>query len=1137
MRSAIACVLCLIASVGCAGRRGGGGGPASAANRARAIHHNNLAVSLMDQGMAMNDRKYFTQAVREFERATMLDSANSTLQTNAARALYFAAEPGQESAQKNYRQARTALQTAMKLNPKQAGPHFMLGLLDKHGNDPAATIASFRAAAKHDPDDWSCHYQLGAGLFRASKFSEAEAPLRKAIKLNPGSREAAYQLYMTLQRLKRPAEAEKIDFARLPEPAQGEPNYFYLRPGKLTETVALKPAEVPIPSRGGGGGITPELAVNFKHGGHGSDPEVAKSRSGQPMPRDWFIKNKLRLVSAIGSGVAAGDFDDDGWCDVFFPNCNGKNALLRNDKGKFVDVTALAGVGGIGEMAMAAVWGDYDNDGKLDLLVTFYGGATLYRNTGGGKFSDVTKHVGLDVIPRGTWCTGAAFADLDHDADLDFYICGYVDLSNIANQPTLRFPEDFAGSRNFLFRNNTLDRTKPKMPGYGAPKLFTEIAKEARVTGNGRKALNVVFSDFNEDNAVDFYVVNDGEPNQLFWNLRDRTFREVAKEANASYAQRVLGPVHAQDADNDGFFDLWVNNGNWLTNARSRGVPQFSITTMRSQQPQRAVGVATADFNNDNVPDRVENRNGERAVLPLGLTSYATHFVKIRASARAIGDSPQSNRSSIGAKIEVLAPGVWRKQEIRAGGGYLSCDSFDLCFNLGSAKTTEFVRGIWPSGIRGSVTGAKAGTLVKLAEPAGIPPSCPYVYFWNGTRFEFLADTLAGGTLGELISPTQYLPLDPDEWMKIDGARIKPRDGAYELRLVNQNPETDFVDEARLLAVDHPAEVEVFPNERMTGPPFPQTKVWAVRDARPPLSAFDDTGRDVLSRISKVDRVYHAEPRPLPWRGFAQSHSLTLDLGPFAASPVLLLNGYIEWGGSSTALGAGQAGVLYAPPKLEVIGRDGRWRTALADMGYPAGRARTIVVPLAGVFPTNDHRIRITTNMTIYWDEIRVAFEADSPLTTHHSPLTKASVQRSGYPRDQASDGNAPPIPNYQQRDSFRDYPTQIGAFTAYGDATPLIRATDDEYVILNHGDELRLRFGQGKLPPVRRGWKRDLLVYFFGYGKSTDVNTSDSLTVGPLPFRAMSGYPYSRPQAYPFARHAESWLRYQTRTGYERIP
>ncbi|MCS6861780.1 MAG: FG-GAP-like repeat-containing protein [Abditibacteriales bacterium] len=1120
--------------------------------------------------------------------------------------------------------------------------------------------AHFRAVIKHDPNDAFAHAFLGYALEQLGRYEEAARSFGRALELAPGNVEMTYRYAQTLLRAgkRKEGQAVLVAFENLRK-AKGEGgaaekslDISYARRGKYSEGI-IETSIPPFQSRSLKGlgfedSTSTQLAqqkpppLNFKHQGTAMDPEVAKAWRGEPMPKEWFAKNKEKFVAAFGSGVAVGDYDSDGHPDVYLVNAGGTNALFRNNgNGTFTNVTAKAGVGGNGKPGMAAVWGDYDNDGFPDLLVTTYGGVILYHNNRNGTFTDVTKSAGLGNLPPDAWCMGAAFVDIDHEGDLDIYVCRYADLTRLPDKPTLRFPDDFQGQPNLLFRNNWAD-TKTSAPGYQAPTPFTETAASAKVDGGRRKSLGVIFSDFNNDNAVDFLLVNDGDPNAVFINNRDRTFREeiVAHDADSVAGKGRAGGVAVTDVNYDGNVDAFVANGaggepavllgagdgkfNALKDAvvgltkngeRITGVGFFDFdndgfpdlfiarSSLPGQPPAHPVllhneggrfrdvsqevtvrvsdqrhvklsdyamkaarGLAVGDFNNDGRADVVIVNNGDQPTLllaaldatlsaeqPAEETRRAGNFVKVRAVGYCPSkDGVQSNLGGVGAKVEVRAPGLWYRQEVMAGGGYLSCHNAELLFGIGERLRVDFVRAIFPSGIRAAQI-TLANNRIALNEPMGEPPSCPYLYFWNGERFEFLCDVLAAGTIGELVSPTAYLNLPPFEPVKVDGAKLQPKDGAYRFSLVNQLPEVDYIEQARLVAVDHPADVEVYPDNRLTGRPRPPVlRIFAVRDIRLPRAATDDAGRDVLSLIARKDRRYHTDVQPLRWRGFARRHTLTLDLGDLTPQPktqnlkpVLLLYGYVTWGGSSTALGAGQAGVFYEMPQLEVRDASGRWKVVDPDMGIPAGHPRTIVVPLAlerwNVGTLERWNVRIRTNMTVYWDEVRVGFAesfdvptlqpANLPTLIHEAPLQNADLHRLGYPQPTSPDGRKPYLYDYHRCDDFKDMPSLVGAFTRYGDVTPLLTERDDMFVIMNHGDAVQMSFDANALPPPPRGWKRDFVLLLWGYGKSTDVNTAHSLTVEPLPFAAMSRYPYPPSESYPMdAKHLRYLAEYNTR-------
>ena len=232
---------------------------------------------------------------------------------------------------------------------------------------------------------------------------------------------------------------------------------------------------------------------------------------------------------------------------------------------------------------------------------------------------------------------------------------------------------------------------------------------------------------------------------------------------------------------------------------------------------------------------------------------------------------------------------------------------------------------------------------IKIEELDRKPSSCPFLYTWNGERFEFITDFLGGGEMGYWLAPGMRNTPDPDEYVRIDGARLRPRDGRYELRITNELEESLFLDRAELVAIAHPGDVEVHPNEGLVPDPRPFT-VYSARAPQLPLAAVDDRGRNVLERVRHIDRRYVDGFALERVRGYAADHSLVLTLpkaGP-SGRRLLLLNGWTDYAFSGDNVAAHQAGFSLQPPALEVRMPGGEWRTAIEDIGMPVGRPQTV---------------------------------------------------------------------------------------------------------------------------------------------------------------------------------------------------
>jgi hypothetical protein len=488
-----------------------------------------------------------------------------------------------------------------------------------------------------------------------------------------------------------------------------------------------------------------------------------------------------------------------------------------------------------------------------------------------------------------------------------------------------------------------------------------------------------------------------------------------------------------------------------------------------------------------------------------------------------------SSRGGVGAKVEIRAGSL--RQKIETSAAVPMAAPADVVFGLGPRTAPDAVRVIWVSGIvqtETEVGGASApGQRLALAvnELDRKPSSCPYLYAWNGERFEFLTDFLGAGEMGYHHAPGVWSDPDPVEHVRIPPGALLPRDGRYELRVTNELEEVLYLDRVRLIALDHPEDVLVFPDEGMTSPPKP-FRLAAVRDPRTPR-ATDHRGRDVTSRLARLDRAF-ADGLPLERiRGYAKEHALTFDLSSLPAShTVLLLTGWTDYSFSSDNVAAHQAGLASLPPRLEVEGADGTWAVAVEQIGIPVGRPQTVVVDLAGRLGPS-RRARVVTTMRVYWDEAAVAAPApDVSLEPAALDLARANLRERGFSAV-ATDGE-PLGFDYARVSWLSPWKTMPGRYTREGDVRPLLAATDDAFVVSKPGDEVAVSFDATALPARRPGFARTFLLHGDGFSKEMDINSASPDVVLPLPYHGMKAYPYAAADAPPAARKAaeatEAW-------------
>lgn len=485
------------------------------------------------------------------------------------------------------------------------------------------------------------------------------------------------------------------------------------------------------------------------------------------------------LVETMGGGVVLIDYDRDGWPDIFFTDAPTVNMALKGGKvhgelyhnnhdGTFTDITAKAGFDKPC-YGMGGAVGDYNNDGWPDLYLTCLGGNILYRNNGDGTFTDVTDHAGLR---DGAWATGAAFGDYDGDGNLDLYVSGYVDfhlndLPKFGSASTCKYkgvdvdcgPRGLKGAPDSLYHNN----------GNGT---FTDVTQKSGVTDvNKYYGLGVIWSDFNNSGRPSLFVANDSTPNYLYRNDGNGKFTDIALDAGVAFSadgdeQANMGVTTGDYLHNglpsiytttfeDEYFALFRNDGNWnftdasysakvavpslpwvgwgtaffdadnsgwldLIAATGHVYPQVDhlSTTVHYREPMQfymnekngtfcdassmaglaltlprvSRGLAIGDlFHTGNIDVVVEDLDGAPMILKNNGVP-GNHWISFELS------GTKSNRLGIGAKLKVIAGGMTQTAELQSGGSYLSQNELRLHFGLAASTKVDKVEVHWPSG-------------------------------------------------------------------------------------------------------------------------------------------------------------------------------------------------------------------------------------------------------------------------------------------------------------------------------------------------------------------------------------------------------------------------------------------------------
>ncbi|MGH7676937.1 MAG: hypothetical protein ACRENU_00640, partial [Gemmatimonadaceae bacterium] len=495
--------------------------------------------------------------------------------------------------------------------------------------------------------------------------------------------------------------------------------------------------------------------------------------------------------------------------------------------------------------------------------------------------------------------------------------------------------------------------------------------------------------------------------------------------------------------------------------------------------------------------------------------------------------SGKNNTFGIGSQVEMRSGEIFQTRVVT---GRLTH------FGLGPHLKADVVRVQWTNGVPETVY--FPGTDQDILELETLKGSCAFLYTWDGKSFRFVTDVMWRSALGMPMGimggsaggGRSYAPAGASqEYLRIPGEVLQPRNGRYVLQFTEELWETAYLDEIRLVAVDHPDSVEVFVDERFVPPGPVQLRMLRAVDIRPPLAAVDGGGRDVSAALRDRDDVYVSNLVPTHYQGVVEPHDLVLDLGANAGNPEthLVVRGWIYPSDASINVAIAQQSALKVSlPVLEVRNARGQWQKA-ADIGFPSGKDKTIIVDLAGKFPTSDHHVRIRTNMQIYWDQAFVATDASKvPVRTTTLRREAADLHFRGFSRPYRKGGRyGPHWFDYDSVSKDSPWRTIAGAFTRFGDVTPLLQRADDQYVVMAPGDEATVEFNAESAKEIPRGWKRTFLLYTDGWIKDADLNTAHGNTVEPLPFHAIREYPYAAGEKYPTDEARQQYLRkYNTR-------
>ncbi len=1085
------------------------GATVSSEKREEAYRANNVGVAQLEQ---FNHK----EGAEEFKRALELDPQLKIAQINLAIALFNA---------QDLDGALKAANFAAENSPGVPQPQYILGLIAKSQNRTDDAVAAFKKVLEIDQNDVGANVNLGQIYIQQRKYAEAVTVFRTALNAEPYNSTAMYALATALLRNSARDEGQQLMTRFQTLRASGAATNIglnYLEQGRYAEAIASTGAE---------GDLVDKTA-----------PQVVFQNANVGLPiAKLSVRNSKNATTTHTATLF--DFDNDGDLDLAQISSGAPQIrLFRNDGGKFTDITGAAGNLNkpLNMQVLGVVAGDFDNDSFADLLVFGNGQPVLFHSNGKGAFQNVTTTAKIPASP--VVSISGAFVDADHDGDLDIFLGGYNDKTKKADEP----------AANRLLRNN----------GDGT---FTDISEAAKINTPSR-AVAVVPTDFDNRRDIDLLVLNRGAKPELFRNLRDTTFKDVASEVGLNQSGNWTCAA-AGDFNKDSFTDFFFG--------RENGAGIFAVSDGRGKfvlknAPAGTENAASAqflDYDNDGLLDLIVNTDRGFAVA----RNLGGEWSKADATAFKnkgdVNNSPQfwsgdidgdgdvdlfafgkngdfqflrndggnknnsetlrlqgraSNKNGIGAKIDLRSGSLAQKLESYSASPMPAPSQ--IIFGLGKREKPDAVRVIWASGtVQAEIDfpekvknqTAKNSSPFKIEELDRKPSSCPYLYTWNGEKFEFITDFLGGGEMGDWLAAGVYNLPNPGELVRITSDQLKPKNGKYEIRVTNELEEVLFLDSLKLVAVEHDADAEVYPNEGLGIPTHGTRILYATRNEHSPLSAVDTNGGNILPKIEKLDRVFYDNFKSLPIRGYAETHDLTLKLDDkkgYNGRTLLLLTGWTDYAFSSDNVAASQSGKSQFFPKLQVKNKLGEWQTVIDSIGISIGRPQTVVVDLTGKFLSDSREVRIETNYKTYWDKIAVDTSDAANVKKIEINPANADLRERGFSVETIV--NKMIAPDYENVVNDGRWKLFAGRFTKTGNVKPLLNQIDDVFMISKTGDELVLSFDA--LPELPVGKKYTFLLFADGYSKEMDINSASPEAVFPLPFKGMTKYPYGSDEHFP---------------------
>ncbi len=1061
--------------------------------------------------------------------------------------------------QRNYDVASQRLERARDLAPQNDQIYDLLGILEGDRGHSAESIADLRKAVDLNPKNLRAAYALGEEIERqgdANSETEFQQVMQKILVAQPDNLAALLELSRVAAK-RGDADTLKSAVAQISArssawPPEVQQQLAAVRAAAAgsdpraaaTRTTFLRNVLMRIPE------YRQSLSLIKAPAGEEAQPFThflrVESPAFAPAPADTAIKFDVQPIDNPGHRAWS-------WVGAIQLGSAGAPVIAEADSREVHLSTGAtlpfpSGPSKVEPTFDGVLQVDFNYDFKTDLVLAGAGGVRFFRQDSPSAFTDVTAQTKLPKAVVNARYTGAWAVDIEADGDLDIVLGASeglpVVLRNNGDGTFLAIHPftGISGMRGFAWAD---------LDGDGNPDAaIIDHAGRLHVFMNERQgqfreralpaglALTkaIAVADVNNDGVLDLIAVQtDGAIIRISDKNEGESWEtaEIARVPDVSKNLVDDVRLHVADLDNNGALDLFLASTKQVPGASVAGALIWLGDDKGNLAPLDdpagpALVFDAADVRSDGRLDLLGLSADGQPIQALNTGSKNYHWQVVRPHAvQAVGDQ-RINPYGIGGEIEIRSGLLVQKQPITGP---------QVHFGLGDQTSADVIRVLWPNGSVRAEFEAKADQ--EIVTEQRIKGSCPYLFAYNGKQIDFVKDAVPwSSAIGLRINTLGTARVEAtEEWYKIAHDELVPHDGFYDLRITAELWETYYYDYLALTTVDHPLGTDIFVDERFVIPPA-KLAITAVATPHKIARAVDDNGQDVTDTVSALDGRYLDTFGRGQYQGITRDHYVEVDLGddaPQTGPLYLILRGWMHPTDSSINVAISQGKQESAHGlSLEVPDGRGGWVVARPNLGFPAGRKKICLVDLTNVFRTNTpRRVRLRTNLEIYWDSIEWAQGLpNTPLKTVHLDPTVADLHYRGYSVMNQANPSSPEIPDYNHfegsKQRWRDL---VGYYTRYGDVRELLARVDDRYVIMNSGDEMTFRFAEQPPPPA--GWVRDYIIVGDGWIKDGDYNSTFGKTVLPLPYHARNEYttpPGRLEDEWPYRRHPEDWNAYQTR-------